>query len=514
MTPTGFQSRRSGRIVRRGGALSLAAALAACTAALSWWGGITPAATQTDLAPVAVAAAAQDSVYVCPAEPGNSIGGVDLGQTSSSTTLTVLDGASSAEVALLTDPADPTELDVRAPTRVDHAAGGIVTVGPAGASAGSASGVIRTLTVDGDLRGLSTAPCVPPSTVSWLVGGSGAVGSSAELRLTNPGATTVTASLSLFGSTGAISMPTGGTVAVPAGQTVTVLLEGVAVAEPRLALKIEAQGGAIAAHLVTESLDGETPAGVDVLTPGAEPSTSVTVPAVELVEPAAQGETADPGTGAASSQASALRIVNPSQSVATVSVSMLGADGEQALAGATRIPVDPGAVFDISLAGVAPGTYGVHLTSDQPVAAAVRLVRSGGEYPELSGSLAHDVAWIQAQEPDVVSAGALTLPSEQAQAITSALSLTNTEDAPVEVSLTAADGSWSQEVTVAGRSTLSVEVPQEVSTLTMSAPAAAEMVAGAVVTAEVDGSVPGTLIAAVTPVADAAAASARTLLLR
>ena len=124
------------------------------------------------------------------------------------------------------------------------------------------------------------------------------------------------------------------------------------------------------------------------------------------------------------------------------------------------------------------------------------------------------MAWIQAQEPDVVSAGALTLPSEQAQAITSALSLTNTEDAPVEVSLTAADGSWSQEVTVAGRSTLSVEVPQEVSTLTMSAPAAAEMVAGAVVTAEVDGSVPGTLIAAVTPVADAAAASARTLLLR
>ena len=59
-----------------------------------------------------------------------------------------------------------------------------------------------------------------------------------------------------------------------------------------------------------------------------------------------------------------------------------------------------------------------------------------------------------------------------------------------------------------------MEGPQEVSTLTMSAPAAAEMVAGAVVTAEVDGSVPGTLIAAVTPVADAAAASARTLLLR
>ena len=53
--------------------------------------------------------------------------------------------------------------------------------------------------------------------------------------------------------------------------------------------------------------------------------------------------------------------------------------------------VDPGVVFDISLAGVSPGAYGVHVTSDRDVGAAVRLVRSGGEYPARSGSLAHDV---------------------------------------------------------------------------------------------------------------------------
>ena len=59
------------------------------------------------------------------------------------------------------------------------------------ASAWAFDGQAPTLTADGDLRGLTAAPCTPPKAISWIVGGSTALGSSAELRLTNPGTTTV-----------------------------------------------------------------------------------------------------------------------------------------------------------------------------------------------------------------------------------------------------------------------------------------------------------------------------------
>ena len=79
--------------------------------------------------------------------------------------------------------------------------------------------------------------------------------------------------------------------------------------------------------LVTESLDGETPAGTDVIIPGAAPATDLVIPGVEIIEPAAQGEVPDAKTGADSSDIPAVRIVNPGADPATVSVTMLGKDG-------------------------------------------------------------------------------------------------------------------------------------------------------------------------------------------
>ena len=127
---------------------------------------------------------------------------------------------------------------------------------------------------------------------------------------------------------------------------------------------MEADGGTIVPVLVTESLDGETPAGTEVLTRGAAPSTSLSVPGVVLVEPENQGERSDAQTSAVSAQSPAVRVVNPGTEAATVSVSLLGAAGQEALPGAEQVVIDPGAVFDISLGGVAPGHYAVRVTSD------------------------------------------------------------------------------------------------------------------------------------------------------
>lgn len=491
-----------GSMLARVAALMAGVLLVSGAAVLTWWGERVPAAPEPPVRALQVPAPAADTVYACPAAPTNTLGAVDLRPAAATTSIALLGDARSAVYG-------GRELDPATPLRTDTAEGGILTVHPGSAISASATGLVTTLTEAGDLRGLTAAPCAPDGAVSWIVGGSSAVGSSAELRLTNPGATTVTATVSLYGSTGPVSLPSGGIVAVPAGQTVGVLLESAA-ADPRLALSVTSEGGTLIPALVTESLDGETPAGTEVLTAGAAPGTDLTVPGVVLVDPTAQGQSAD-AAGAVSSDAPAVRIVNPGDQAATVSLSMLGPEGEAQLSGASGVVVDPGAVFDISLAGVGPGAYGVHVTSDRAVGAAVRLVRSGGEYPARSGSLAHDVGWIQAQDSQATVSGALTLP---AGGMTSALTISNSGAAAAAVAIAAADGSWSQEVSVPAGSTVAPELPAGVSALTLRGTQGVSVAAAAVVTAEVGGDVPGTLIAVVPPVSDAAVAGALSLLPR
>ncbi|MDU0349761.1 DUF5719 family protein [Actinomyces sp. MRS3W] len=483
--------------------IASACLILAAVLALTWWGTGTPRATGQDVAATSVPAPAADVVYACPAAPNNTIDGVDLAETTAATTITVLDAASTLTY-------DSQELE-EAHTTLNAADGGILAVETPGTTSAGAIGTVTTLTAAGDLRGLTAAPCVPPAAVSWIVGGSAAVGSSSELRLTNPGVTTVTATIHLYGSTGELALPSGGEVSVRAGETVGVLLEAAGALDNRLALSIEADGGSIIPVLVTESLDGETPAGVDTLTAGAAPATELTVPGVVVVDPADQGET-NSDNGAASSDAPAVRVVNPGTDPATVAISLIGADGEQALAGATDVTIDPGAVFDISLAGVAPGAYGVRVTSDTPVGAAVKLVRSAGEYPERSGALAHDTAWVQTSAVDAAADSTLALP--RGDGLTSTLVVTNSSNASADVTLTSADGEWSTDLTVPATTTLTPDIPDKVSGLVITGADAQQVSAAAVVTAEVEGEVPGTLIAVVPTVPDAAAQSSRSLLLR
>ncbi|MBE6480915.1 MAG: prevent-host-death protein [Actinomyces ruminicola] len=483
------------------GRVASALLVLAALLALTWWGTGAPPATERDVGATAIPAPVADVVYACPAAPNNTIGGVDLDEATTTTTITALDADSTLTYG-------SAELD--GTTTLDTAEGGVLTVVAPGREPTGAVGVVTALTAGGDLRGLTAAPCTAPASVAWIVGGSAAVGSSAELRLTNPGVTTVTATIHLYGSTGELTLPSSGQVSVSAGETTAVLLETAGALDDRLALSVEVDGGSLIPVLVTESLDGETPAGVDTLTAGAAPATELTIPGVVLVDAADQGEAE--ADGAASSDAPAVRVVNPAAVPATVSISLVGADGEEELPGATAVTVDPGAVFDISLAGVAPGAYAVHVTSDTAVGAAAKLVRSAGEYPERSGALAHDTAWVQATAADATRGAVLALPRENG--LEASVVLTNTGADAATVVLTAAAGEWTKEITVPAATTLTAEVPEDVSGLIISGPDDQQVAAAAVVTAEVKGDVPGTLISVVPTVPDAAAQGALDLLLQ
>ena len=382
--------RRSlGQTISRGVGVMTSLALAVAVGGVTWWEYTAPTTPTPQLQALSLAQPGGSTTYVCPHAPTNTLRGTDVGAMESATAIVPAKGDGAAKSATYAGRSIPTDTA----TSMSTAEGGILTLAPADGRVANAVGSVATVTKSGDLRGLTTAPCTQPSAMSWIVGGSIAAGSSAELRLVNPGVTPATAKVTLYGSIGRLSLPSNGEITVPAGGYSSLALETKGSQDPRIAVSVEADGGSVVPTLVTESLDGETPAGTDVITPGAAPATDLVIPGVEIVEPAAQGEVADAKTGADSSDTPAVRIINPGAAPATVSVTMLGKDGARPLSGAQSVTIDAGSVFDIQLAGVPAGTYGVQVTSNTPVGAAARMVRSGGEYPARSKALVHDQAW-------------------------------------------------------------------------------------------------------------------------
>ena len=513
-TRAGRRSRTVGQSIVRGIGILTSVALAGAVGGVTWWGYTAPRTPTPQLEALRLTEPRAATTYVCPHAPTNTLRGTDVGAVESTTTIVPADGAESIQSATYAGKSIP----VDAATSMNAAEGGILSLAPTGGRVANAVGSVATVTKSGDLRGLTTAPCAQPGAMSWIVGGSIAAGSSAELRLTNPGATPATVKVNLYGSIGRLSLPSNGEVTVPAGGSSSLVLETKGSQDPRIAVSIEADGGSVVPTLVTESLDGETPAGTDVITPGAAPATDLVVPGVEIVEPATQGEVPDAKTSADSSDTPAVRIVNPGQAPATVSVTMLSKDGAHPLAGAQSVTIDAGSVFDIQLAGVAAGTYGVQVTSSTPVGAAVRMVRSGGEYPARSKALVHDQAWAQAALPGAADSGLLAVP--RAASLTSSVTVANSGPA-TSLTLSSLDGSWSQDVTVAKGSAVVVEVPAKVAAVRLSAAGSSSgqprtpngLAAATIVTAQAGGQLAGTLISTVPAQPDAAAQAQRRILL-
>ena len=509
--------RRSlGQTVSRGVGVLTSLALAAAVGGVTWWGYTAPTTPTPQLQALSLAQPGGATTYVCPHAPTNTLRGTDVGAMESATAIVPAKGDGAAKSATYAGRSIPTDTA----TSMSTAEGGILTLTPADGRVANAVGSVTTLTKSGDLRGLTAAPCTQPSAMSWIVGGSIAAGSSAELRLVNPGVTPATAKVTLYGSIGRLSLPSNGEITVPAGGSSSLALETKGSQDPRIAVSVEADGGSVVPTLVTESLDGETPAGTDVITPGAAPTTDLVIPGVEIVEPASQGEVPQAKTGADSSDTPAVRIVNPGAAPATVSVTMLGKDGARPLSGAQSVTIDAGSVFDIQLAGVPAGTYGVQVTSSAPVGAAARMVRSGGEYPARSKALVHDQAWAQAALPGAADSGLLAVP--RAASLSSAVTVANSGET-TSLTLSSLDGSWKQDVKVAKGGSAVVEVPAKVAAVRLSAAGqesssgtsrtSSGLAAATIVTAQAGGDLAGTLISTVPAQPDATVQAQRRILL-
>lgn len=140
----------------------------------------------------------------------------------------------------------------------------------------------------GDLRSLTAGGCIQSSVTSWIVGGATIVGSSSTLYVANPGNTTVNVKVTAWGASGEISLPSAGQLSIAPGKATQLALENSADADPQLALRVQAEGGRVAAWVASQKLDGESAAGSDIITSTASAGTSLTIGALSIDKAASE----------------------------------------------------------------------------------------------------------------------------------------------------------------------------------------------------------------------------------
>jgi len=296
-------------------------------------------------------------------------------------TVTAFDTVASGTASLTPLDGTATDLDGGVAALASPAAPVVLRAEPVDGEPARVAGATSSRVADGDLRGLAAGSCARPASDVWLVGGSTALESTADLVVVNPGATAAEVTVELWGPNGAVDLAAGGTLLVAPGAQRAVVLPGLAAEQRRTVVHVSASGGQVSAYLQDALLDGFTPRGTDLVTAGAAPATTQVVPG--LAVPAVDVD--DP-------QAGALRLLVPGDEPATVSVRLLGPGGDVALPGAEQVDLPPGAVTDLPLGGLAAGTYTAVVESTAPVVAGGMIARAG-EPGELDDGPRLERAW-------------------------------------------------------------------------------------------------------------------------
>ncbi len=229
---------------------------------------------------------------------------------------------------------------------------------------------------DGDIAGLAALTCARPATSQWLVGGSTALGSSARLVLANPTKANVEATVTLYGGAGEVGEQR--VLAIGAGESQEVLLEGLEDGIDALAVRVDSTGGGVVAAIQDSLLDGLQPAGTSWIAATTSLATSLVVPSI--------------GAGDLDST-TALRLLAPEG--ATVSLTLVDEEGVVSWSGVSGIELEPGVVTTVEVPETAVGA--VEIDADGPVAAAAEITVARESAIGAEGSLAYDRAWVAAE---------------------------------------------------------------------------------------------------------------------
>lgn len=220
----------------------------------------------------------------------------------------------------------PATAEAGADLLVPTALGGEVSVAGERVAGLSAVAAVELASTQGAYAGLAASPCAGGGTDQWLVGGASSPDSGAIVRLINQSSRVATVDIEVFGATGAVSGGTR-TVRLNPSQGADIPLEVLAPGEGRPAVHLRSNA-AVSAIMLAYETQGLAPGGLAVVN-AASPSTEQ----VLLLAPGAQS----------------LRLVNPSQEPATVSVEALTPAGKIPVPGLQQIEVWAGAVTELPL---------------------------------------------------------------------------------------------------------------------------------------------------------------------
>jgi hypothetical protein len=254
-----------------------------------------------------------------------------------------------------------------------------------------------------DYRGLAAAACASPSSDTWLVGGSTAVGRTTLLTLANPGAVESTVSIDMFSEQGAVEASGLSGIIVPASSQRVVSLAGFGPGLASIALHVTSRGGPVAASLQQAIVRGIEASGVDVIGATSAPNTHSIIPGVVILE--SEEVAGRLGEQGFDDLRSALRIFVPGDAAAQVSVRVIpdsvdapvaDADGDSLTGASFDLVADPGVVTDIPIESLVDGSYSVVVDSSVPVVTAMRASTVAATTVGSVPAGASDVAWFSA----------------------------------------------------------------------------------------------------------------------
>ncbi len=251
-----------------------------------------------------------------------------------------------------------------------------------GALAGGLAALQSTVIADGDDRAAVATACQAPRAELWLVAGGGGSTRRERVVLTNPGANTVTADVTVLGSSGTLPSANGRNVAVPPRGRTSLLVDALVGPEATPVVHVVASGGVLTGIVEDSWVDGATGRGADDAAPAADPSNEQVVPAVYLDGPAR------------------LRVAVPGTEETVVQARALTKDGPVALSDDGVVRVPGGAVREVDLSAVPAGAYAIQVRADHPVVAGVMAERR----PKATGQ--SDFGWTTSTDPVPVVAGA------------------------------------------------------------------------------------------------------------
>lgn len=357
----------------------------------------------------------------------------------------------------------------------------------AGAPSRAAPEVLRAAASEGELvagaqsqdvdapgfHGLAAASCAEPSGSIWLVGGATTVGRSTFLLLSNPTDVSSRVSLTIFGEDGPVAAPGMSGIEVPSNGQRVLSLAGFAPGVQSPIVHVAARGGRVVATLQHSIVRGLDDVGVETVGAGSDPSASLVVPGVRIVDTV--------GTNRASALSDwhdvgpAIRLIVPGDVAGRATVRVVP-EAAGSVGTSFELELEPGIVTEVPLDSGAPeggvpeegagaeedahgltdGVYTVYVDAEVAVVAGVRAstaVDSGVEpAPDaILDAPDSDLAWFSAAPP-LADETLLVVPGGPSPL----LSIVNPTAGDVEVEVAPLDGAAPTLATIPAGSALSV----------------------------------------------------------